>query len=177
MLERWKPAPGFEWGYEVSDCGRVRGIDRALSDGRRWKGRLLTPKAGEQGHKCVCLRLPGEPKRYPLVHRLVLSAFIGPCPDGYQGAHNNGDATDNRLSNLRWDTPSGNHADKILHGTILRGEKNHLTKLSADDVKAILLERKRGAKLSDLAARYGVTAANICSIAKGKTWAHLGCDR
>jgi len=56
------------------------------------------------------------------VHKLVLEAFIGPCPNHYEACHNNGKANDNRLSNLRWDTCSNNNFDKRKHGTN-RGRK------------------------------------------------------
>lgn len=50
------------------------------------------------------------------VHRMVLEAFVGPCPDGMQGCHWNGEPADNRVENLRWDTPRSNMADKLRHG-------------------------------------------------------------
>jgi hypothetical protein len=51
------------------------------------------------------------------VHRLVLEAFVGPCPPGMEGCHNDGDQLNNRLDNLRWDTPSNNKLDSVRHGT------------------------------------------------------------
>lgn len=42
------------------------------------------------------------------VHRLVLTAFVGPCPDGMECLHGEGGALDNRLTNLRWGTKSEN---------------------------------------------------------------------
>jgi hypothetical protein len=50
------------------------------------------------------------------VHRLVLETFVGPCPDGMECCHNNGDPADNRLENLRWDTLSSNAYDRVEHG-------------------------------------------------------------
>ena len=37
-----------------------------------------------------------------LIHRLVLEAFVGPCPHGCEADHINCDPHDNRLENLRW---------------------------------------------------------------------------
>ena len=59
------------------------------------------------------------------VHRLVLTAFRGPCPEGLVGCHNNDVRTDNRLENLRWDTSSANVADSIVNGKHPNTNKTH----------------------------------------------------
>lgn len=46
-----------------------------------------------------------------------MEAFVGPCPEGMEVCHNNGDCTDNRLENLRYDTKSANMLDRVRHGT------------------------------------------------------------
>lgn len=51
------------------------------------------------------------------VHHLVLKTFVGPCPPGMEGCHNDGNFRHNWVDNLRWDTPSSNHFDKVKHGT------------------------------------------------------------
>lgn len=116
--EKWAPVPGYEGDYEVSDQGKVR------SYVRRGGPRMIAPRlvgpAGKQYH-AVTLR-GGKQVR---VHRLVLAAFIGPCPEGLQGCHNNGDKLDNRLVNLRWDTPGANNRDKRVHGTDHQVRKTH----------------------------------------------------
>lgn len=43
---------------------------------------------------------------------------MGPCPDGMEACHNNGDQLDNRIENLRWDTHSANIYDQVAHGNI-----------------------------------------------------------
>jgi hypothetical protein len=54
-----------------------------------------------------------------------MAAHVGPRPDGMQVCHNNGLRTDNRLSNLRYDTASGNMRDRILHGTDPKLRQTH----------------------------------------------------
>lgn len=50
------------------------------------------------------------------VHVLVLEEFVGLCPPGMESCHGDGDTQNNWLTNLRWDTPTNNNADKIKHG-------------------------------------------------------------
>jgi len=38
------------------------------------------------------------------VHRLVLSAFKGKCPDGYECHHKDHNPSNNHISNLQWTT-------------------------------------------------------------------------
>jgi hypothetical protein len=47
---------------------------------------------------------------------LVLEAFVGPCPDGLEACHWDDDPTNNRLSNLRWDTSIANKRDMARNG-------------------------------------------------------------
>lgn len=92
--EVWKPTDTP--GYDVSDAGRVRGPHG-----------VLRPFSGDAGgHLKVDI---GGTRVF--VHRLVLTAFVGPCPDGMEACHGIGGATDNRAANLRWDTRSANVLD------------------------------------------------------------------
>src|SRR6185437_6200778 len=118
--ERWLPVVGYEGHYEVSYAGRVRSLDRTLPYGngffRKHKGVILAQSDfDDYGHKGVVLSMRGVHVQAS-VHRLALTAFIGPCTDGLIGCHNNGDPADNRLSNLRWDTYSENNLDRVRHG-------------------------------------------------------------
>ncbi len=49
------------------------------------------------------------------VHWVVMLAFVGPCPKGLIVCHNDGDKTNNRLSNLRYDTQRSNALDRTKH--------------------------------------------------------------
>lgn len=114
--ETWLPVPGAE-GYEVSDFGRVRGIDRTVHyrDGRtfNYQAKVLRPgiNAISRYHQVA---LKGRSRN---VHSLVLEAFIGPAPEGMECRHLNGVPGDNRLVNLRWGTSSENNFDQVRHGT------------------------------------------------------------
>lgn len=60
-----------------------------------------------------------EPGNRHFVHRLVLTAFRGPCPTGKEGCHNDGDHTNNQLRNLRWDTHRNNQREAFfVHKTL-----------------------------------------------------------
>jgi hypothetical protein len=106
MSEIWKPVPGFEGRYEVSDHGNVYRVRRERVRGGLAKQHIT------RGYYYVYLE--GQSFR---VHRLVLRAFVGEPQPGQVGCHNNGDPLDNRLENLRWDSVPANIADAMRHGT------------------------------------------------------------
>ena len=111
--EEWRPVVGFE-GYEVSNLGSVRSWrTRRASD----RGRVLVGKFDRDGYHEVCLSQGARGEFWRKVHHLVLEAFVGPRPDGFEACHANGNASDNSAWNLRWDTCEANHLDKVRHGT------------------------------------------------------------
>ena len=113
MEEVWKDIVGYEGLYAVSNKGRVKGLERLNSLGRRVNERILIPRRTEKGYLYVYLCREGSYKKYR-VHRLVLSTF-NPCPDSesLQVNHINELKDDNRLENLEWCTCKEN----INHGT------------------------------------------------------------
>jgi hypothetical protein len=112
--ENWKPVAGYEGIYAVSDHGRIKRV-RAFKNGS--VGRFLRPGACDRcGHLLVCCCSRGR-KRTTQVHRLVLAAFVGPCPDGMECRHLDGNPANNRIENLCWGTRAENNADRVRHGT------------------------------------------------------------
>lgn len=103
-------------------------------DSSRWK--KITPYLCSGGYLKVNL-WDGHKYAKRYVHRLVLETFLGSPLEGMQACHNNGKRADNRLENLRWDTPSNNNLDKKKHGTWQGGEKNGMSKLKDAEVKSI----------------------------------------
>lgn len=117
-MENWRPVIGWS-GYEVSDKGNVRSLDRTVADRNdrelKLKGKSLRPILDGNGYLKVRLCSPGQNK-LESIHVLVAESFIGPRPEGMFACHNDGDNTRNVPDNLRWDTPSENSIDRVRHG-------------------------------------------------------------
>lgn len=115
----------------------------------------------------------GSVKKDHRVHRLVLEAFVGPCPTGYEAGHLDGNRANNVLVNLVWMTPKENQHQRLVDGTATIGEKAFGAKLTADDVREIRRLHGQGLNHPTLAKRFGVTYQNISRIVKGKQWKHV----
>lgn len=171
----WKWIPGYEKLYEVSSHGEVRRVTSSHAHGyckvRVWQGRTLKQK-NVNGRRYVTLCKYGQSKEY-LVHRLVLFAFIGPCPPGMEACHfPDTNPSNNNLDNLRWDTPKNNHADKIKSGTTAKGESNPRARLSDNAIRVILASRSH-VKASYLAQLFNTDDAMIYRIWSRKAWRHV----
>jgi hypothetical protein len=118
MRENWRPVFGFEGLYEVSSFGRIRSLGRppvcGKHGGRGFRECILRAHSVSKGHLRVKLRQGQETKFF--VHTLVLTAFVGPCPQGMECRHLDGNPANNRLGNLKWGTPEENWADRRRHG-------------------------------------------------------------
>lgn len=95
-------------GYEVSETGLVRSVDRYVAD--RWGGRHL--RSGRElktflrvgGYMGGNISVDGQRINFE-VHRFVCESFHGLAPaPGSQVRHLNGDRLDNRASNLAGET-------------------------------------------------------------------------
>jgi hypothetical protein len=99
----FKPVPGYEGRYSVSDDGRVFS---------HLRNRELKPKIDRYGYKVVALFKDGK-AHHLTVHRIVAMAFIpNPFSKGCVN-HINEVKTDNRAENLEWATVKENDN----HGT------------------------------------------------------------
>lgn len=114
-FQEWRPAPGFEGAYEVSNLGNVR----TIASGRVRPGRLTRAKPGLLYRKVQLQHL-----KFRWVHRLVCEAFHGAQP-GRQVRHLDGDSLNNCADNLSWGTQSDNEFDKVRHGTHQNSRKTH----------------------------------------------------
>lgn len=177
---RWKPVVGFP-GYRISDDGMPEscwsgGCRPRMTD--QWHP-LVPQPCSKFGHLLVGLSRDRKSHKR-LVHRLVLEAFVGPCPEGMEVCHDpDPDPSNNRLGNLRWDTRSANQADSIRHGTkhCPRGEANPRSKLTEPVVVRIMELRnteKLGAKA--ICKRLGLPMpmrGAVGEIIFGRNWTHV----
>lgn len=161
MAEQWRSVEGFP-GYLVSDAGRVVGR----------RGHVLSPHGDSTGRQQVDLK-DGSRRRMARVHTLVLEAFVGSMPPGMEASHLNGDASDNRLANLRWESHSANVLRKQDHGTEVHGEACNLTKLSESAIRAIREACAQGELQRDIAERFNTTQGNVSAIVLRKSWRHV----
>ena len=173
MGEVWKPFPGFEDSHAISDRGRVK---RTIPGTKCPRGYIRQAKPNNSGYIRISMRKNGKRKTVA-IHRAVLQAFVGPCPDGYVCNHKNGDKTDNRLENLEWVTQKQN-VHHALHVTgahfIPHGEEHGESKLTADEVREIRRLYDTGEyRYVDLAEMYDVSFPLIGYIIRGETWTHI----
>lgn len=176
----YKPIKGFE-GFWIGTDTTVWTLWRRVSAGFNKGSKMILgeiPKpvkhrTNKDGYKYVSLWRNGKPTNRR-ISRLMLAAFVGPCPPGMEACHNNGIRADNSLGNLRWDTRSGNHADKKRHGTWQGGEANGNARLTAAQVLEIRNRAATGEERQrDIAKDYGVTQCLVGKIHRREMWTHV----
>jgi HNH endonuclease len=161
-------------GYCVGNDGSIWSIARHGNKGRyrQNNGWLRKSSRDRSGYQQVTLH-KNDRAYYCLVARIVLEAFVGPCPPGMQARHFPDRATANNcLKNLAWATKQQNEADKAIHGTSLNGSKNHNAKLGETDSVLIRNARNSGLSFSKVGAKFGISAQHAYRICKGTAWAH-----
>lgn len=104
--EEWRVIPGHP-DYMVSDMGRVKW----LTDKYKYKiGDISTGSRSKGNYRLISI----DNREYS-IHRLVMLAFVGPCPRGIEVNHKNRKRYDNRFSNLEYVT----HRENIQHARSL----------------------------------------------------------
>lgn len=161
---RVMPVVGYS-GYWVTDTGDVFST----------RGKCIRPlKPVPCRHGIPYLRVC-LPKRTTLVfkrarickvHTLVLTAFIGPRPEGKECRHLDSNPQNNHLVNLAWGTKLENSRDAVDAGHMNKS----LTRTQAMAVRERILA---GHKNLTIARDFGVSENIICNIKKGRTWRHI----
>ena len=88
-------------------------------------------------------------------HALVMEAFVGPRPAGYEVSHRDGDASNNHVRNLRYATRQENQHDRRFH------EKHGRKVRHGEPVFINQTERRRLASLRDRIGRADPEGADL----------------
>lgn len=184
--------------YEVSNMGNVRRAKPGIST---FIGRPVRPVEGSTGYAQVSLR-SGEKVVRTYVHRAVMEAFVGSCPEGHVVNHKNCDKSDNRLENLEYVTAKRNAAHALENSRRVRGPKkpkppkkglpagdNHWTKHKPERIaregrmphtkitrEQVLDARERvskGETQTALAKELGICVAQMSRIIRRTRWTHV----
>lgn len=162
MIEIFKPIPGYEGIYEVSNLGRLKS--------QKWgKERILSPGVNGNGYSMADLRKDGVRKCID-VHRLVMLAFVG--ESDLQVNHINGIKTDNRLKNLEYCTASENTQHAFDIGLKPKGQDHFRAKLTRACAERIKYGHQ-GMKVRDVGSIYGISHQQVSLIRSGKSWKHI----
>lgn len=149
---------------------------------RRW----LDDHSAHDGAECLIWPFTRNTDGYPMIglgrglgstgaHRLMCCIAHGEPPTpAHQAAHScgNGHLGCVHPGHVRWDTCSGNQADKIAHGRTNRGTRNPKHRLTEDQVRAVRAAEGRES-IRSLARRYGVSRPAIKAIFTGRNWGWL----
>ena len=116
MEEIWKPVPGYEEAYEISNMGRLRSLTRTRivnncygrTSPRTDKGRIIA--LGNKGNGYVYVSLSDNGKRTNYyVHRLVAEVFLEkPKGKNLVVDHLDHNRRNNAADNLEWVTQKEN---------------------------------------------------------------------
>lgn len=168
-MEQWKPVPGWEGFYEVSDLGRIKTLTRRCFDGRVRKEHVRAP-AAKRNKPAKITFICGDRIELHQVHRVVLAAFVGPAPAGLWGLHRDDDKRNNRLNNLYYGTPQQNADDRVANGNSPQGMKHGRHKLTDADVHMIRSSPETGRALAlELNVSYGL----IGHVRTRRNWKHI----
>lgn len=163
-----RPIPGCS-GYLVSVRGDVYSCCRPSKTariGKRWH--LLKHVPNPWGYPTVNVAGRCRP-----VHKLVAEAFLGPCPEGLECRHLDGNAANCALSNLVYGTSAENKMDMKRHGTRRCGEAINFAKLTAGIVLEIRRRGDAGEPVRAIARRFNLSPRHVRDLIKRQRWAHL----
>ncbi len=147
--EEWKVIEDFP-NYAVSNFGRVKNIK---------KSKINKPEDDDVGYFSIHLSNPPHRSKRVRVHRLVLKAFYGSCPEGKESNHKDGNKKNNNSDNLEYVTKSENI--KHAHKNGLVKKHGGPFKLVSDQKFEIRRLKINGIKTTELSKRFNVSTRHI----------------
>ncbi len=168
MIDKHVYIPGC-MGYCCGSDGSIWSHWSRNGRGMVDKWHRLKPTVGSNGYFQVDLAGLGM----RTVHSLILESFKGPCPIGMEACHWDGNRLNNRIDNLRWDTPTNNAADRVRHGTMAIGSRVGSAKLAESNMETIGRLRSEGWTYDAIGELLGVSGEAIRLAHNGQTWKHV----
>lgn len=158
QTEQFKTIKGFK-NYEFGNQGTIISLHRA-------EKRIIKDFNNGNGYRKIHLVNDRGITVKKFIHRVVLEAFLGKCPKGFEVNHINRNRMDNRLKNLEYKRISENRSHK--------GESHGQSKLRVEDVEAIRdLYQEGYTTYKELAQYYDVDVTTIGKVVRNETWTHL----
>lgn len=142
---------------------------RLIGDCLEWQG-----STNEHGYGSIRVN-----KKLIKAHRFAYELAYGPIPDGMDVLHHCDNPPCCRPDHLFRGTAADNGRDMVAkgrHGSwrhpeqMVRGERHHQAKLTAQQVTEIRRCAQAPRSISGLAREYGMSRAAIRNIRDGKTW-------
>lgn len=122
-----------------------------------------------KGYPAICISVSGKIKMR-CRHLLVLETFVGPCPNGLEASHEDGNRLNPRLTNLCRRTRKSNHVMKRIHGTDQSGERHPNAILSIERVREVRSLSSTGLTDAEVGRRLNVRPSSVYLIKTGKQW-------
>ena len=154
--EEWKPIPGYEGLYDISNYGRVKSYQLDSN------GKILSPGKDGSGYLFVILCKDGKTKLRRM-HRLVAEAFI-PNPNNFPQVNHMDECKENNyFGNLEWCT----HKYNLSYGTRTRRMAEKISK------PVVQLDKKGNfisefESLTEASKITGIDDGSICSCCNHK---------
>lgn len=176
IKEIWKNICGYIGLYMVSNYGRIKSLEKLVNNryGKilRKEQNIKIQKLKKSDHRYVFLS-KNNISKFRYIHRLVLETFIGPCPEGMECRHLDGNPANNRLNNLKWGTYKENQLDRFTHKTSNLGSRNGISKLKEKDIPIIRDLIKKGFSDIQIGKIFNINRQTIRDIRLNKTWKHI----
>lgn len=154
-----KPSPAMDWLTAYASHTGDSCLKWPFHIGRDGYGRVHRPRTSKlstaSNMMCELAHGPAPSKKHQAAHS---------CGNGNRGCVN--------PMHLRWATHTENQADRALHGTHNRGERQGSSRLTELDVKRIR-ELAENLTQAEIALAYGVDQSHINRIIHREVWSWL----
>ncbi len=184
--EVWVMVEGYSY-YMVSNYGRIKCLSRPMRRGSFGgvaysKEKIKAQRLSHNGYLQTDLYTDNGDRPTVYVHIVTAESFIPNPENKLEVNHKKGIKTDNRVSELEWNTPKENTQHGIRLGLIdSNGEKCGTSKLTNDKVIEIRRLYKKPDKhwgkptkpYYKIAEEYNVTSVAIRKILFRQSWKHI----